>query len=375
MNVSGTGTAARRTLERPVEIRRLGRVEYRDGLAMQEALAAAVHAGNSPDTFLLLEHGPVLTLGRGATAENVLASPEVLAARDVELFETTRGGDVTFHGPGQIVGYPIFNLAREKETKDVRRFVRALEELMIRACADYGIRAERVDGLTGVWAGRDKVGAIGVRVSKWVTSHGFALNVATDLSWFDLIVPCGIPDRGVTSISRLAGKEVPREEVEDALERHASEIFGRDLARRDVAQTTIAVVLRRGHAEAARFLCLKRIPARGGFWQIVTGRMERGETPAVAAARELREETGLALPVRALEYEHAFALELPGAAPGATPTLGREVVFVADCPEGSTSTVAPDEHDEHRWLPLTDARALVRHAGHRRALALAARPD
>lgn len=360
---------APRALEAPAEIRRLGRVEYRDGLAMQEALAAAVHAGASPDTFLLLEHGPVLTLGRGATAENVLASPQELEARGVELFETTRGGDVTFHGPGQIVGYPIFDLAREKETKDVRRFVRALEELMIRACADYGIRAQRVDGLTGVWVGREKVGAIGVRVSKWVTSHGFALNVATDLSWFDLIVPCGIKDRGVTSISRLAGKEIAREEVEDALERHAAEIFGRDFARRDVAQTTIAVALKRGD----RFLCLKRVPARGGFWQIVTGRIERGETPAVAAARELKEETGLALPVRALGYEHAFALE--GTARGAAPALGREVVFVAECPPGATSVIAPDEHDEHRWLGLEDARALVRHAGHRRALALAARAD
>ena len=369
------------TLATPIEVRRLGRVEYGDGLRLQEQWADAVHAGRARDALFLLEHDNVLTLGRGASSKsagdpsthaNILRSPEALAGMDVAIFDTPRGGDVTFHGHGQIVGYPIFNLAASRETKDVRRHVRALEEMMIRTAADWGVKAERVDGLTGVWVGRDKIGAIGVRVAKWITSHGFALNVTTDLKWFDLIVPCGIKDRGVTTLARAAGREMPMAEVEDRLEFHAGEIFGRDLARRDVSLTTVGVVVRRG----AETLCLERTVERGGFWQIVTGRIEKGETAAQAAAREVEEETGFRVPVTPLGYEHAFAIENPAALgldASGPPSLGREIVFVADVPAGAESRVAPDEHRRHAWCAATEAIARVKHAGHKRAIKLTTR--
>ena len=164
-------------------------------------------AGRVPDHLLLLQHDPVFTLGRNARQENVLFPAEALRERGFDVFETGRGGDVTYHGPGQVVGYPIIDLSPDR--RDVHRYVRDLEEVMMRTCADYGVEAGRVEGLTGAWVGRDKIGAIGVRIARWVTSHGFAFNVATDLSAFDLIVPCGIRGRGVTSLERLLGRPVP----------------------------------------------------------------------------------------------------------------------------------------------------------------------
>ncbi len=174
-------------------------------------------AGRALDHLLLLEHDPVFTLGRSARQENVLFPAEALRERGFDVFETGRGGDVTYHGPGQVVGYPVIDLSPDR--RDVHRYVRDLEEVMIRTCADYGVEAGRVEGLTGTWVGRDKIGAIGVRIARWVTSHGFAFNVATDLSAFDLIVPCGIRGRGVTSLERLLGRPVPIDEVMDRLTR------------------------------------------------------------------------------------------------------------------------------------------------------------
>ena len=348
----------------PMDVIRLGRVEYDDGLVMQESLAAAVFAGNAPDTLLLLELDPVITLGRGAKAANVLFTPEELSARGVAVHETGRGGDVTWHGPGQLVGYPIVNLGRTRETKDVRKFVRSLEEILVRVCAGHSITAERDPANTGVWVGKDKIAAIGVRISKWVSSHGFALNVSPDLSYFDLIVPCGITGRGVTSLAEQRRGDVAIDAVQDEIVTHATAVFGRGLVARDVDQVTIAVAIRRRD----RFLVLRRVPARGGFRQIVTGRMEPGETPAQAAVRELREETGLEVPVRPLGYEHGFALETQ--APS-RPMLGREVCFLADVPPGGEARLS-HEHDELEWLPLDDALAAVKHSGHRRALKLAA---
>ena len=212
---------------RPLQVRHLGRLRYAEGLELQARLVADRQAGRTCDTLLLLEHDAVFTLGRNARAENVLHSEDDLRARGFDVFETGRGGDVTYHGPGQVVGYPILHLAPDR--CDVHRYVRDLEEVMIRTCADYGVEARRVQGMTGAWVGDDKIGAIGVRIARWVTSHGFALNVATDLTPFDLIVPCGIRGRGVTSLARVIDRDVPLGDVAEALARHLASVLGRQI--------------------------------------------------------------------------------------------------------------------------------------------------
>jgi lipoyl(octanoyl) transferase len=212
---------------RPLHVRRLGRLRYADGLDLQSRLVKERQAGEIPDTLLLLEHDPVFTLGRNARKENVLLPDEALRERGFDVFESGRGGDVTYHGPGQVVGYPIIDLSPDR--RDVHRYVRDLEEVMIRCCADYGTEASRVEGLTGAWIGEDKVGAIGVRIARWVTSHGFALNVTTDLSAFDLIVPCGIRGRGVTSLERLLARAVPLDDVMGRLVVHFGDVFERQV--------------------------------------------------------------------------------------------------------------------------------------------------
>jgi lipoyl(octanoyl) transferase len=202
---------------------------YSDALALQRALVADRQSGRVDDTLLLIEHPRVLTLGvRGdGGRSHILASDEALSARGMQVFEAGRGGDVTYHGPGQIVGYPILDLRPDR--CDVHRYVRDLEEVLIRVASDFGIRAERVPGLTGVWVGREKLAAIGVRISRWVTSHGFALNVTTDLRDFDLIVPCGIRDRGVTSLVQL-GSPATRDQVDDRIGVRFCEVFDREAA-------------------------------------------------------------------------------------------------------------------------------------------------
>jgi len=208
-------------------VRRLGLIAYAEALALQRTLAEQRRRGEIGDVLLLLEHPHVITLGvRGdGGRSHIVAGGDVLAARGVEIHETGRGGDVTYHGPGQIVGYPVLDLKPDR--CDVHRYVRDLEDVLIRTAADFGIAAERVVGLTGVWVGREKLAAIGVRLSRWITSHGFAFNVTTDLDYFNLIVPCGIADRGVTSLERLLGCPVPIQDVEDRIAAHFCDVFER----------------------------------------------------------------------------------------------------------------------------------------------------
>ena len=215
----------------------VGLIPYGPAFDLQRRLVAARKAGAVPDVLLLCEHPHVITLGRNGHQENLLASSNLLRQMGVEFHATDRGGDITYHGPGQIVGYPILNLAAIR--RDVAWYVRQLEEAMIRTTAEFGIEVGRKAGLTGVWVdvssggangmASEKLAAIGVHLSRWVTSHGFAYNVSTDLRYFDLIVPCGIRDKRATSLERLLGRAVGREEVAPRIVAHLGDIFGREM--------------------------------------------------------------------------------------------------------------------------------------------------
>jgi lipoyl(octanoyl) transferase len=221
----------------------LGFIGYAEAFELQKRVVAARKADAIGDVLLLCEHPHVITLGRSGKRENLLASERVLAQKGVELHETNRGGDITYHGPGQIVGYPVIQLAAIR--RDVVWYVRMLEEVMIRTCADFGVVARREEGKTGAWidlrkkdlpqraqslesATAEKIGAIGVHISLWVTSHGFAFNVATDLRYFELIVPCGIAERKATSLEKVLGRAVKRNEAAPKLVEHFGEVFGRE---------------------------------------------------------------------------------------------------------------------------------------------------
>jgi lipoyl(octanoyl) transferase len=215
-----------------LEVRRLGLMPYADGLELQRRLVEERKADRIADTLLLLQHPHVLTVGvKKDGRQHILATPERLASLNVDVFETGRGGDVTYHGPGQLVGYPIVDLNPDR--RDVHKYVRDLEEVMIGVCADYGLNADRVKGFSGAWirgdSGDEKIGAIGVRISRWVTSHGFAFNVTTDIDFFNLIVPCGIADKGVTSLAAKLGRAPSMTEVEDRFVEHFARVFDRQL--------------------------------------------------------------------------------------------------------------------------------------------------
>lgn len=214
---------------------------YAEMLDLQRAVAAARISGEiEQDVLLLVEHCPVITLGRSSKDAHLLANPEILRARGVEVFEVERGGDVTFHGPGQLVGYPIIDLKRHKQ--DLHWYLRQVEEVLIRALGELGIAGERVAKYTGVWSKGRKIASIGVHARDWVTWHGFALNVSTELSYFDLIVPCGIPDVRMTSVQRELGRTVTLSEVSAVVARCAANVFDLELQVRDAlpAPTSVA---------------------------------------------------------------------------------------------------------------------------------------
>ena len=359
---------------RTLRVHKLGLVEYADGLDLMRAAAEAVRRSDPPGTdwLFLLEHPPVLTLGRGADAANVVASREWLEGRGFELHETDRGGDVTYHGPGQVVAYPVVDLG---ERPDVRRFVADLEEAMIRTCADLGVEAERHPEHRGAWVGARKVGAVGVHLSRWISTHGIALNVAPDLAHFLAIVPCGIADPrlGVTSLAaELAaqGRDPPTlAAAAERLAAHLSELLGRRREDRGFDLRTVSVV---PVGPDGSVLLLRRSAERGGFWQQVTGRIDPGEEPAAAARRELREETGADLPVTPLGYVHGFGLEpsLAGGIGGGLRTA-EETAYAARLPPGFAPRLSA-EHVEWGWFEPGEAATRLRFAGLRKAVRLAA---
>jgi lipoyl(octanoyl) transferase len=347
----------------PLRVRWLGRVPYGEAYDLQRALFE--HGG--AQHLLLLEHPPVYTLGVRADPRHVLVPPASVGA---DLVRTDRGGDVTYHGPGQVVGYPIFLLPKARQ--DVRRYVRDVERCIVQTLAEYGLQAGIIPKWPGVWLGGEgspdarKVAAIGVHISRWLTTHGFALNVNTHLPHFNLIIPCGIREAGVTSMQRELGHPISVPEVEEKLARHFSEVFESPQREAGISVRTVSITLLRGHGPEARVLLVRRIPERGGFWQTITGRVEPGESPEHTAARELEEETGLNVPVRALDYRHAFALGeiLP-------PMVVEETAFAAWCPEGHEVRLGP-EHDGHEWLEVPAALQRLEYRGLREGVKRAA---
>lgn len=358
---------------RTLLVHRLGRVEYDDGLALMRLAGEAVRSAAPPatDHLFLVEHPPVLTLGRGADRSNVIAAPDWLRRQGFELHETDRGGDVTYHGPGQLVAYPVVDLSGRP---DVRRYVAVLEEAMIRTCADHGVVARRHEEHRGAWVGHRKIGAVGVHLARWITSHGLAFNVAPDMTHFQVIVPCGIADPrlGVTSLAQELGARgraaPPIAEVEVALAAHLAAALERTAAPAAAPLRTVSVV---ALGADGRVLLLRRIPTRGGTWQPVTGRIEPGESAAEAARRELREETGADVPVAALGYRHGFAVDpaLLGLPAGEVRTVDEEA-FVAHLPPGFVPALS-GEHAAWEWAAPAEAADRPRFAGLRKAIRLA----
>jgi lipoyl(octanoyl) transferase len=330
---------------------------------LQQKLVTLRQSDEIPDQLLLLEHPPVITLGRGGDVGNLLASPEALRSYGVRFYETTRGGDITYHGPGQIVGYPILHLGNGN--RDVRKYVTKLEEVLIRTVAEYGIIATRADGKRGIWVGQEKIAAIGVRIARWVTSHGFALNVSTNLEHFRLITPCGIHGSGVTSISRQIGRPVPLDDVRTVLAAKFAEVFERDLVLRSETIALVKVMVHDGR----RVLLLHRRPERGNFWQPVTGSIEAGETPVETARREIAEETGNAGEPEDLQLRQSFMIEsqyLETRYP--TPIIASETGFQAQIRGDAPIHIDAEEHDDFGWFTLGEAYERIRWSDDREAL-------
>jgi lipoyl(octanoyl) transferase len=345
------------------ELRNLHLVTYENGLRLQQKLVEMRQAGELPDQFLLLEHPPVITLGRGGKLDNLLASDDALRSERVRFFDTTRGGDITYHGPGQLVGYPILHLG--EGNRDVRKYVTNLEEVLIRTVAEYGISAARVDGKRGIWVGNEKIAAIGVRIARWVTSHGFALNVNTKLDHFRFITPCGLHGTGVTSIERLLGRAVAMSEVREIVAAKFAEVFDRELVPRGDTISLVKVLVHDGD----RVLLLHRRPERGNFWQPITGSIETGEQPLETARREIVEETGNRSEPREMDLRQSFMIEshyLASRYPA--PIIASEIGFVARLSSQLPIRMDAEEHDGYGWFSFDEAYAHIKWTDDREAL-------
>lgn len=348
---------------RRCDLRNLHLVTYENGISLQSKLVEMRQREELDDQLLLLEHPPVITLGRGGDAANLLATPEALAANGVRFFETTRGGDITYHGPGQLVGYPIIHLGEGR--RDVRKYVTNVEEVLIRTVAAFGITAERVDGRRGIWVGNDKIAAIGVRIARWVTSHGFALNVNTNLEHFRLITPCGLRGTGVTSISRLTGRVVDLDEVRAVVAEKFAEVFERELVPVDESIHLVKVLVH----DRDRVLLLHRKPERGNFWQPITGSIEAGEAPLATARREIVEETGHDGDPEPMGLTQSFLIEssyLASRFPA--PIIASEVGFAAHLDSALPIRIDPEEHDDWGWFRFGEAYEKIRWSDDREAL-------
>ncbi|HEV7484837.1 MAG TPA: lipoyl(octanoyl) transferase LipB [Thermoanaerobaculia bacterium] len=348
---------------RVCELRNLHLVTYENGMRLQQKLVELRQENAIPDQLLLLEHPPVITLGRGGDRRNLLAPVATLDAQHVRFFETTRGGDITYHGPGQLVGYPIIHLG--EGNRDVRKYVTKLEEVLIRTVAEYGITAERSEGKRGIWVGNDKISAIGVRIARWVTSHGFALNVTTNLDHFRLITPCGLHGTGVTSISHLAGRDIALAEVREIVAAKFADVFERDVVPRADSIRLVKILVHDGE----RVLLLHRRPERGNFWQPITGSIEDGELPLDTARRELTEETGHTGEPETIDLEQSFMIEshfLEAKYP--PPIIASETGFTIEVPRGSIVRVDAAEHDDYGWFTFAEAYERIRWTDDREAL-------
>jgi lipoyl(octanoyl) transferase len=362
------------TLPRPAQLRRFGRVFYPAGLRLQKALAGYVDEEGRPDQLVILEHDPVFTLGRNATPADIHVSDDFLATQGVSVHRTDRGGEVTYHGPGQIVAYPICNLRGGRE--DVGRLVRGLEEAMIRTAAEFGVVADRLKGAPGIWVetprGPEKLGAIGLHLSRWISTHGIAFNVAPNLDHFRWITPCGFSDKGVCSLASLLGDGAPTwKNAADRLQTHLTEQLALDLQpTRAPSRSVSALTWRRGES-GPEILMMLRVPTHGLWWQSVTGMMEPGETPEEAAHRELMEETGLSGALRPLDLSHSFWVD-PSIVhfPDAEPRFNTEICYSMEVAPAAVVRLEPAEHSEYLWCSLDEAQARTKWEGSKAAVAL-----
>jgi len=362
------------SVPRPTQLRRFGRVFYPAGLRLQKALADYVNQEGRPDQLVILEHDPVFTLGRNATPADIHMSDDFLAAQGVSVHRTDRGGEVTYHGPGQIVVYPICNLRSGRE--DVGRLVRGLEEAMLSAAADFGVSAQRLKGAPGVWVetprGLEKLGAIGLHLSRWISTHGIAFNVRPDLDHFRWITPCGFTDKGVCSLASLLGEGAPTwDEAADRLQAHLVEHLALDIQpSRAPSRSVSALTWRRG-PHGPEILMMLRLPEHGHWWQSVTGMMEPGETPEQTAHRELMEETGLKGTLRPLGLSHSFWVD-PSIVrfPDAEPRFNTEICFSMEAASDAVVRLEPAEHSEFLWCGLDQAYGRMKWEGSKAALQL-----